>query len=78
MHHPRCPYRGNASALRGSTGVHNNKLCAPLNKLTSELNSELTIELATHPTSELSSELATKLIINLTILDLTDLWMNQF
>ena len=24
MHPPRCPYRGNASALRASTGVHNN------------------------------------------------------
>ena len=24
MHPPRCPYRGNASALRASRGVHNN------------------------------------------------------
>ena len=23
MHPPRCPYRGKASALRASTGVHN-------------------------------------------------------
>ena len=26
MHPPRCPYRGNASALRASTGVHNNTI----------------------------------------------------
>ena len=29
MHPPRCPYRGNASALRASRGVHN-KLSNPL------------------------------------------------
>ena len=28
MHPQRCPYRGNASALRASEGVHNKLLCA--------------------------------------------------